>query len=382
MRFADSLTEFTFLSELYAEDAPQGVLLAEYPSSNSTATRYNNTHKFIIHDPYPPPAYALLKVLGPHHLMHCWGGEMPVASEVRPPERLLTHWVRVFGEAVRPRWQSPNGDARYITLFPFETLPTTQHFMDPEQLYALHGKEALANIECPQMKVLEKAKPPCVIKLSHGYAGKGNFVVRNEADLHAARAELERRWPDARTVVNEFMQDIVGDFGVQFYVRRDGEVVWLGFTRQIFNEQKHWAGGSFSADMQDTLSPHFEEMVRPVAKYLHRNGYYGVAGIDVLQNRSGSFFLTDLNPRLTGITPFLMASRILLGQAGLTDGIYSPSLSFSGTLRELIERADRITDARVIVLSGYEDLEAGRVTCHLAVHATSPDVAQKVLANF
>ena len=63
------LPSLKFLSELYAQDAPDAVLLAEYPSSNSDETQFQNRSKYIIYDPFPPPTRALLKVLGPHHLM-------------------------------------------------------------------------------------------------------------------------------------------------------------------------------------------------------------------------------------------------------------------------------------------------------------------------
>ena len=78
------IPELNFLSELYAADAPGSSLLAEYPSSNSDETCFQNKTQFVIHDPFPPPARELMKVLGPHHLMCGWGRELPVASEIEP----------------------------------------------------------------------------------------------------------------------------------------------------------------------------------------------------------------------------------------------------------------------------------------------------------
>ena len=89
--------ELDFLSELYFEDAPESRLLAEYPSSNSDDTVFQNRSQFVIHDPFPPPRTELLKVLGPHHLMCGWGNHLPVTSQIKPPAVLLEHWSRLLG---------------------------------------------------------------------------------------------------------------------------------------------------------------------------------------------------------------------------------------------------------------------------------------------
>ena len=380
MNFSDSLSEFRFLSELYASDSPDAVLLAEYPSSNSAETRYQNTDKFIIHDPYPPPESSLLKVLGPHHLMYCWGDSLPVTSDIKPPDILIDHWAHIFGDDVRPHWQSLDEKASHITLFPHESLKTEQQEVDPEMLYAVHSKEALAHIDCPQAGFLESISPPCIIKLSHGYANTGNFFIHDEKDAQKAQAYIDRHWPDAKTVINELIEDIDEDYGVQFYLRQSGEIVWLGFTEQIFNKQNRWAGGRFSAKIQDKLYPEFIKIARPVAEYLHQNGYYGVVGIDILQNNKGELFLVDLNPRLTGITPFLTASR-LFSKEEMNEGIYCPSLPFPGTLAALIETVENIQDAKVAVLSAYEDLKASKTLCHISVNAPSFEICQKIMQN-
>ena len=82
--------DLRFLSELYAQDVPSAVLLTEYPSSNSDDTLFQNKTDFIIHDPFPPPRPELLKRLGPHHLMCCWGDKVPVTSDVALPA--FTAW--------------------------------------------------------------------------------------------------------------------------------------------------------------------------------------------------------------------------------------------------------------------------------------------------
>ena len=362
--------EIRFLSELYAADVPSAVLLAEYPSSNSNAATFQNQSKYIIHDPFPPPPVELLKQLGPHHLMYGWGQSLPVTSDVCPPAELLEHWERVLGAESCPHWQPLDSSSRYVTLFPLESISADRQVVDPEVNYAIHSKEVIQQIDCAQADVLPSVVPPCIVKLSHGYAGLGNFLVNSPDDEAAMRQQLAAHWPDAVLVVNSVIQDIAGDFGVQFYLHRDGQLVWLGFTEQAFNDQGKWCGGSYSADSQIQQFDQFCKMIEPVGRYLHSVGYFGVVGIDILCDRFGQQFLVDVNPRLTGISPFLMASR-MFAQDGLRHGVYRASCSFPGSMSELFETVENQKDVRVTVLSVVENPNGQTTICHLAANSDS-----------
>ena len=188
--------------------------------------------------------------------------------------------------------------------------------------YAVHSKQTIEKINCPQADVLDSVVPPCIVKLSHGYAGLGNFLIRNETDVAQMRQKLAKHWPKAKLVTNSIINNITGDFGVQFYLRRNGSMVWLGFTEQLFDENQRWCGGTFSNDLQMDLFDDLCEIIEPVGIHLHKSGYFGLVGIDILRNASNRLFLIDINPRLTGISPFLVASRIF-AREGLTEGVYT-----------------------------------------------------------
>ena len=98
-----------------------------------------------------------------------------------------------------------------------------------------------------------------------------------------------------------------------------------------------------------------------------------MVGFDVLKTGSGEFFLVDLNPRLTGITPFLMASRIFNSELGHQAGVYQASCKFDGGLDQLISTADAQSDCKVLVLSAFEEIIAGSptTTCHLSASGAS-----------
>ena len=374
----------TFLSQLYAADCPDASLLTEYPSSNSDQTRFQNRSKFIIHDPATPPKRELLKILGPHHLMLGWGQAIPVCSDERPPQQLLDHWQRTFSDQGVPNWCPPQEGVPYITLFPHQSLPSDQQVIDPDLNYRLHSKEVIERIDCAQAPVLDRIEPPCVVKLTHGYAGLSNFFVRTEKDADAVRERMSQQWPDAKFVVNAIIDDIQSDVGVQFYLGKDGTPVWLGFTEQNFDTGGKWSGGCFSAAAQERRFEELSEMIKPAAEYLHSEGCFGVVGIDIVANGAGQNFLVDVNPRLTGITPFLMASRMFADQ-GLGEGIYLASCRFAGTMQQLIAAAEAEMQSpqksRVVVLSAFEDVVSGSTICHLSVTSHSQLANQAVLSR-
>ncbi len=365
--------QLRFLADLYANDAPESCLLAEYPSSNSDQTVFQNKTKYIIHDPFPPPPRELLTTLGPHHLMCCWGDQLPVISQVAPPSALLEHWSRVFGQDAVPNWKAFETTDKLITLFPHESVDASQQLVCPEVNYELHSKEVIAKIDCPQAAVFDEAQFPCIAKLSHGYAGLGNFMLHNSSDEDKMRHQLAQRWPGAKLVFNSIIPNIVGDYGVQFYLSRTGEITWLGLTEQNFNDVGKWSGGTYSHNLQTAMIEPFEPIVVATAKHLSSQGYFGVVGIDILRDEAGACFLVDVNPRLTGITPFLLASRIFESEESHQEGIYLASFQFDGSLDKLIQLAESFGQQKVLVLSAFERPGASQTVCHLSVSSDSQE---------
>ena len=345
----ETVTSETSLSRLHAADASEAWLLTQYPSSNSEDTIFQNRTKFQIHDPFPPPPRELLQKLGPHHLMCAWGKGMVVTSQTEPDSRLLQHWSNVLGDDLVPVWKPFDPEQNFFTLFPHESLPAARQIVPPDVNYRLHSKEILESIDFPQAKVLDQVTPPCVVKLSHGYAGLGNFFIRTPFDESMMCEQVAQQWPDAKLVFNQLIENIVGDTGVQFYLKKDGSVVWLGLTQQQFDAKARWSGGVFSSSEQEEGRKRYCDAVLATARCLHSHGYFGVVGIDVLTNGEGEQFLVDVNPRLTGVTPFLMASRRFVHQ-GLTEGIYVASQTFGGPLDDLFAAAESINAVRDLSL--------------------------------
>jgi biotin carboxylase len=113
-------------------------------------------------------------------------------------------------------------------------------------------------------------------------------------------------------------------------------------------------------------------IIEKVSKFLHEEGYFGVVGIDILKNAQGQCYLVDLNPRLTGITPFLIISRLFMAD-GMTHGIYLPGKTFSMSAASLLKFVETIGNGKIIIQAYYEDMKAAITHAHIAIIANSTD---------
>lgn len=77
-----------------------------------------------------------------------------------------------------------------------------------------------------------------------------------------------------------------------------------------------------------------------------------------------------------------MASRIFSQQGGLPEGVYQASRRFAGTVERLIDAAENVQDARVVVQSVFEKTTSAAevsTTCHISVSSHSQVRNQEVL---
>ncbi|MCP5517733.1 MAG: ATP-grasp domain-containing protein [Verrucomicrobiales bacterium] len=370
------------LSDYYAADFPSGVFLPEYPSSTNRRARFVNRERFLIHDPVPPPEDRLVNVLGPHHLLSVWGGALAAAPGVPPPHALTAHWRERLGTGLRMDGKAEGRP--YITLFPLEALADAEHAVDPNAHYELLSKEAIPKIDCPQPSAVPRGRYPCMLKISHGYSSLGNYVLRSGDDDDRVSALLAQRWPGARVVRTELIREICDEYCAQFYLSKAGDMDWLGVTGQLFDAGGRWDGAQVHCDLQEVLQRELDPVVRPVAVYLHRHGYAGVVGVDVVRDGAGQLWVVDLNPRINGSTPLLLMSKAM-GRRGWSSGWYAPSRRFRGSVGGLLAAARKLSPGEIVVLS-YAAEESGRFTaCHLAAFGESQadcrELMERLLAS-
>lgn len=68
-------------------------------------------------------------------------------------------------------------------------------------------------------------------------------------------------------------------FAVSFFVRRNGDAIFLGACRQDMDSDSNaWLGASICYLDQDRLRQQLGPLVCQISKYLYEEGYYGPAG--------------------------------------------------------------------------------------------------------
>jgi hypothetical protein len=92
-------------------------------------------------------------------------------------------------------------------------------------------------------------------------------------------------------------------------------------------------------------------------KYAHENGYFGVIGIDILEDDNDNLWVIDGNIRINGTTP-LHLMRPLLTPSGIAIAKFSTEWAFQGTLDETLSNLfSEISKQRFIILSAVESKE-------------------------
>ena len=187
---------------------------------------------------------------------------------------------------------------------------------------------------------------------------KGIFIIQNDAD-EAEFEEFLEKSGHPTFVVTGFV-DIDRNVACHFFMHPDGSVTWFGS-----NENHREADGSFSADSY-LLMEHQEKLkelqlpfVEEVAHYCHGLGFWGFCGIDVLFDSKGRGHLVDINPRVTGSCPALMALKQLHDKYGFMVGLFrrTGNTCYHGPVAELVEKVTAYNEEHagksVIILHSY-----------------------------
>ena len=221
---------------------------------------------------------------------------------------------------------------------------------------------------------------PFVLKNQQTFGGGGTFVVSSQEDLSELKHTLATQTlpkllsqvtssnahlKPATLILSEMITDPVGDWGLTFFVTRAGECVFLAVTQQVVDSTKAWIGSTVSYTAQDSLKQKFTPIMQEIGTWLHKHGYYGPCGADILEmapsnddgTQSKNLYIVDLNVRTSG-------SLVL----GLMGGHFSErrslheASSFSVTVKmnreSFIESFERqFQEGRIVIVSWYEDTD-------------------------
>ncbi|MBD1909814.1 MULTISPECIES: ATP-grasp domain-containing protein [unclassified Leptolyngbya] len=377
------------LSDLFAQDIHDAhyALLLNYPATASWAA-YPNVQKYFLQDgssESTKTSFDKICQKEPWKNLAVLGEKLP-GIVISPPQKLLTqYWQEYFGFGNIPAEmmdcsnyldELSEGDRidQLITLFPFDHLRPERHAVKPDTHYHLLSKATLSKlgILCPNYQTYNLSSQdldqlplpqqfPYLIKTSHGLSGEGTYIIRNSSDLNYCLEEL-RKYLHINLletiIVSEFVKHEVNNYCVQFYVNKQGAITLIGVTQQLVSPEGNYLGGVI--DYTDDLGK-FLDMIKSVGQYAHQQGYFGVIGFDVLEDRDGQLYTIDANFRINGSTPLCLQRHQLMS---LDKAIakYSSDYRMEGTLdsilttlRPQLERKD------FLILSALEKVKYGKI---------------------
>ena len=380
-------------SELFAEDI-QDAKYGYYLSYPSTAgwSHFPNNQNYLIQDgnseerkvPYNKTAQ-----MEPWRVLSVMGDDIPAILMEKPSDPLLSYWREHFGfkydnldiYAHQSIFNELNESDKYdkiLSLFPFDHLKKEKHAIDPDEHYRLLSKVTLAEmgvhypkfthydltqVDISQVKVPDEY--PFLVKVSHGLAGEGTYIIRNQDDLDFCSIDI-RQYIKAglvRTVlVSEFVLNEVGNYCVQFYVDRQGKATLLGATNQMVTEDGEMIGGVIR--YSDTMEK-FQHKIAVLSRFLHKHGYFGVVGVDVLENSDGEMFVIDANIRINGSTPLCVLRRNLQ-QEKKEYAKFSTGYTVDCSLDEAMVRLHRDLEHKdFVIVSANEYIEDKKLKTHI-----------------
>ncbi|MBD0389503.1 MAG: carbamoylphosphate synthase large subunit, partial [Nostoc sp. C3-bin3] len=278
---------------------------------------------------------------------------------------------------------------KLISLFPFDHLKPEKHAVDPDTHYRLLSKVTLAElgVQCPKyqsynlhqvnLEDIQLPQFPYLIKTSHGLSGEGTYIIKSPSDLNYCFEEI-RKYLDIKLldtiIVSEFVKNEVQNYCVQFYINKVGDITLIGTTSQLVTPEGNYLGGLI--DYRNTDMSKFFEMIANLGQYAHKQGYFGVIGFDVLEDKDGQFYAIDANFRVNGSTPLCLQRNTLLG---LGKGVakYSSDYRMEGTLDSILATLKPELDRKdLIILSALEKVKYGKIFTEIYAIVTGETIQQ------
>ena len=369
--------EVVTLGSLFAKDLPNGYILPEQPSSFNNQAKFLNDERYVVHDCPPWPLFYI-EYLKPVQLCLVAGNELPILVRFKPGEKLKEHWKKwlpFLPEAdARDLDIVATGDSKIITLYPLQWMPKEKHAVDPDVHHKMLCKNAIPEMgaNCPHHMSLHDYTVPCMIKVSHGLVGRGTYIAKTRSQADKIISQIQDEMCCPVPSISEVIEGITGNYCVQYFLHKTGEIEWLGCSSQVVTEDFGWNGGYADWSLQAELKEKLYATVMPVKEYLHKNGYFGVVGIDVLTNKEGNF-VVDVNARINGSTTLLLIAPHMSAR-GFPRSALLKIPNVIGNKTEMLERFDAINnlgEGIVINLASVEAEDSKTCEGHVCMFAKS-----------
>ena len=189
----------------------------------------------------------------------------------------------------------------------------------------------------------------------------------------------------ATLILSEMITDPVGDWGLTFFVTKAGECVFLAVTQQVVDFTKAWIGSTVSYTAQDSLKQKFTPVMHEIGTWLHKYGYYGPCGADILEtapnNEDGkgstALHIVDLNVRTSGS----LVLGLMKGHFSDRRGLHEAS-SFSVNVKmgreSFIGKFEgQFKEGKIVIVSWYEDIDNGMSYGNVVIGAQDKQELEK-----
>jgi hypothetical protein len=319
------------------------------------------------------------------------GSAVPLYIQSPVPSLLLQHWANDIPEFVAPDFRHDIAETSTVCAYlPLEQFKE-RHMIDPFVHYELAGKAAIPQMTKLTTKLLTDTtvERPCVVKVNHSMGSRGIFLVRNDEEQEEV-LKLIAETGKPSYVVTEFI-DIERNLAAHFFIHPSGDITWFGSSENLLDKDGGWSADSTirCPQEQDELRELMAPYVQEVVQYCVSRGYWGACGIDVLVDSKGQGFVVDVNPRVTGTCPALMAFSKLneLDPTRFTVGTFrrSKQYAFAGSAEELLQAVEEFNrahdDTRVLIFSLYEKKQ-GCTLMNIGVYGSSQVQCIKILNQF
>uniref|UniRef100_B8HK07 ATP-grasp domain-containing protein n=1 Tax=Cyanothece sp. (strain PCC 7425 / ATCC 29141) TaxID=395961 RepID=B8HK07_CYAP4 len=396
------------LSDLFAQDcltqtqANEYALILNYPATAHWAA-YPNTQKYLLQDgssEATKTSFDKICQKEPWKNLAVLGDQLTGVVIMPPHKLLINYWRDTFGfryanlanldcAVYLDQINRSDRFRQIITLFPFDHLKPEKHAIDPDIHYRLLSKAALSElgVNCPRYQSYDLDRVrleqiqfpqqfPYLVKTSHGLSGEGTYILRRPADLEYCLAELNkyRQIHLLQTIIiSEFVQHEVQNYCVQFYVNKQGDITLIGVTQQLVDSAGNYLGGW--TDYSDDLSQ-FTDLIATIGRYAHQQGFFGVIGCDILEDREGQLYAIDANFRINGSTPLCLQRHRLL-KLGKVVAKYSSDYRMEGSLDAVLVTLKPELDRQdFLILSALEKAKFGKIYTEIYGIVTGESISE------
>lgn len=162
------------------------------------------------------------------------------------------------------------------------------------------------------MSRIRARQPPFVIKMPQSASGHGTFIVCTKADRTNAIRTLE---PETKRMLNQInslnahmhpcsliLQSLIPDeaVAISLFITKSGRPIFNACCSQLFDVNGRWGGSFCDYRKEETLRAQYADIAAKLGAHLHKMGYWGPMGADIMTDAGGRQLVIDLNVRVTG----------------------------------------------------------------------------------